>query len=229
MPDPTQYMLKLPAQNRPAPFNAPEKVYPDIHWYNQNRATNRVFHSVDGIEAVVIHATAGGSSQSALSWWKHPQGAKASAHWIVPGEEEDAHGKFAWAVVYEALAAWHVRNSVSHAEFGNRKKINHWSLGIEIVNRQVPGDPYSDWQMTTTALLIRYCWAKYPNLKYVFSHAFVDPTRRSDPGDNFDWARFQTLVLSQNNDPSVDALAAAMANQVATQSASPVNGMPCCM
>ncbi len=229
MSDPQQYFFELPANAAPAPFGAPERVYPDIHWYNQNRASNRIFHAVEGVEAVVIHATAGGSSEGALSWWKSPQGGKASAHWIVPSEEEAAHGQFAWAVVYESLAAWHVRNAASHPQLGGREKINHWSLGIEIVNRQIPGDSYSDWQMETTALLVRYCWAKYPNLKFVFSHAFVDPARRSDPGANFDWGRFQTLVLSPNNDPDTDVLVTDMPSRVENAEVNPPSGAPCCM
>ncbi|MHA7872231.1 MAG: N-acetylmuramoyl-L-alanine amidase, partial [Hyphococcus sp.] len=135
MANPREFFLALPTGAAPAPFSAPEQVYPDIHWYNRHRASNRMVHNVNGVEAVVIHATAGGSSQSALSWWKAPHGARASAHWIVPGEEEPAHGRFAWAVVYEALAAWHVRNGATHPRLGGRARVNHWSLGIEIVNR----------------------------------------------------------------------------------------------
>ncbi|MBB96369.1 MAG: N-acetylmuramoyl-L-alanine amidase [Rhodobacteraceae bacterium] len=206
MADPTEYVFKLDSSGRPAMFPIPEKVVSNIHWFNTNRASNRIFHSVDGIEGVVIHATAGGSTSGALTWWRGtpPNGAKASAHWIVPDEDETAHGNHVWAVVYETLAAWHVRNSATSPEIDNKKKINHWTLGIEIVNRQNDSDTFSDWQYEVTALLVRYCWAKYPNMKYVFSHALVDPSRRSDPGDEFDWTRFEALVRSSDNDPAVD-------------------------
>ena len=209
MADPTEFFFELPSQGRPSLFPAPEKVVSDIHWYNQNRASNRIFHSINGIESVVIHATAGGSTAGALSWWKGtpPDGARASAHWVVPDEDEAAHGDHVWAVVYETLAAWHVRNSATSPVIGNKSKINHWSLGIEIVNRQNDSDTFSDWQYEVSALLVRYCWAKYPNMKFVFSHAMVDPTRRSDPGDEFDWARFEELVLSADNDPQPDSAA----------------------
>lgn len=204
MADPSTYFLELPSVGRPPIFSIPEQVYPEIQWFNQNRASNRLYHSVNGIEGVVIHATAGGSTSGALTWWKGtpPNGARASAHWIVPDEDESAHGKNVLAVIYESLAAWHVRNSASHGLIGNKDRINHWSLGIEIVNRQNDADTFSNWQYEITALLVRYCWAKYPNMKWVFSHALVDPGRRSDPGDEFDWARFENLVLSSGNDPS---------------------------
>jgi len=66
-----------------------------------------------------------------------------------------------------------------------------------------------------TALLVRYCRAKYPNLKYVFSHALVDPARRSDPGAQFDWERFIDLIASSENDPRSDRQALALAERVA--------------
>lgn len=206
MSDPKKYFFELPSNGRPALFPIAEKVVSDINWFNQNRASNRIFHSINGIEGVVIHATAGGSTSGALAWWRGtpPNGARSSAHWIVPDEDEAAHGKHVWAVVYEALAAWHVRNSATSPEVGNKSKINHWSLGIEIVNRQNDSDTFSAWQYEMTALLVRYCWAKYPNLKYVFSHAMVDPARRSDPGDEFEWTKFKDLVLSASNDPKPD-------------------------
>ena len=233
MADPADFFLKLPDGDRPQVFSAPEKVISDIHWYNQNRATDRIYHSVDGIEGVVIHATAGGSTAGALSWWKGtpPNGARASAHWIVPDEDETAHGNHVWAVVYEALAAWHVRNSATSPRIGNKDKINHWSLGIEIVNRQNDSDTFSDWQYEITALLVRYCWAKYPNMKYVFSHAMVDPTRRSDPGDEFSWSRFEELVLSSDNDPASDdeSEALLLASSDAGVPNSYKNGGSCCM
>ena len=56
-------------------------------------------------------------------------------------------------------------------------------------------DQFSDWQVKATAQIVRYCWAKYPNLKYVVSHAKLDPSRRDDPGKNFPWADFKSLVL----------------------------------
>lgn len=206
MADPTQYFFELPCGSRPPVFRIPEKIYPNIHWFNANRASNRIFHAVEGIEGVVIHATAGGSTAGALSWWEGtpPNGAEASAHWIVPDEDETAHGRHCLAVVYESLAAWHVRNSATHHWIGNKNRINHWTLGIEIVNRQNDSDMFSHWQYEMAALLVRYCWAKYPNMKYVFSHALVDPLRRSDPGDEFDWSRFKSLVISSANDPVTD-------------------------
>jgi N-acetylmuramoyl-L-alanine amidase len=199
MGDPTTYLFDLSDAERPAPVPLEEQVYSKIQWFNAHRASKRLYNPVTGIEGIVIHATAGGSTSGALSWWERPDGAKASAHWIVPDEDEAAHGKSVLAVVYEALAAWHVRNTKTHPLLGNRTRINHWTLGIEVVNRQTGHDPFSDWQIEATAAITRYCWAKYPNFRYVFSHALVDPGRRNDPGPDFDWARFETLVRGDSS------------------------------
>jgi len=229
--NPKTYFFKLPTGAAPRPFKIPEKIYPDIAWYNANRASNRIYHAVDGIEGVVIHATAGGSTDGALNWWRNPNGGKASAHWIVPDEDEYGHGREVLAVVYESLAAWHVRNDKTHALVGNRDHINHWTLGIEIVNSQTNLDQFSDWQVAITALLVRYCWAKYPNLKFVFSHALVDPQRRSDPGPQFDWGRFTGMIASDADDPPADNEALALVANVKARSGFPnlKPGDDCCM
>ena len=44
------------------------------------------------------------TTQHAIDTWKTK---KASAHWIVPDENEPQHENFVWAVVGEAKAAFH--------------------------------------------------------------------------------------------------------------------------
>ncbi len=145
-------------------------------------------------------------------------------HWLVPDEDEPQHGEFVWATCHEARAAWHVRNDKSHpAVWNGHNKVNHFSLGIEIVNRQNGGgDSFSDWQVEATADIVRYCWAKYPNLRHVVSHARLDPARRVDPGSNFPWDSFKQKVL-QAAAPA-PALVIAAANAVGAAPA-----QPCCM
>jgi N-acetylmuramoyl-L-alanine amidase len=90
-------------------------------------------------------------------------------------------------------------------------RVNNWSLGIELVNTQNVqnyNDPFSEWQIRMTALIVRYAWSKYPNLRYVASHAKLDPGRRSDPGSNFPWDRFQDLVLRSDIEPPRNMLIA---------------------
>src|SRR5215831_3955298 len=105
MADPKGFFFTLPTTQRPTLFRLMEERVPDYQWYDQHRATTRIYHPINGIEAVVIHATSGYATQHALDAWRS---AAASAHWIVPDEDEPQHGQFIWSVVSESLAAYHV-------------------------------------------------------------------------------------------------------------------------
>lgn len=203
MADPRTYQFDLPA-HRPPSVPIPEQWYPGVQNYWPQCTSQRITGDhITGVVAIVIHATAGVSSAGAVSVMHPPPGdAAASFHWLVPDEDEPQHGQLIWACVRERDAAWHVRNVAHHADVnGGATRVNHWSLGIEIVNRQSGGDAFSDWQVAVTAQIIRHCWAKYPNLKHIVSHAKLDPERRSDPGANFPWERFKALVLDTAHEP----------------------------
>lgn len=194
--NPRTYLFDLPAAGRPESFRLAEEWYPGVRDHWAAASTGRIVDPILGVRAIVIHATAGASSAGAMSVLK---GHRASWHWLVPDENEDEHGRFAWACIPEARTAWHVRNDKSDPAVNEGKtRVNHWSLGVEIVNTQANGstDPFSDWQVRMTADIVRYCWAKYPNLKHVVAHAVLDPDRRTDPGSHFPWQTFKELVLS---------------------------------
>lgn len=193
MRDPREFQFDLPAHARPAEARIEERWYPGIREHWAGSTSRRIYDPILGMRAVVIHATAGTSSAGAVSVMTD---GRASFHWLVPDEDEWAHGRLIWACAPEARAAWHVRNVCSHpAVWGGRPRINHFSLGIEVVNAVRAGDGYSDWQIEATARILRYAWAKYPNLAHVVSHARLDPGRRSDPGAHFPWERFRELVF----------------------------------
>jgi N-acetylmuramoyl-L-alanine amidase len=113
----------------------------------------------------------------------------------------------------ETLAAWHVYKEAAHSDVkGGKNKVNHWSLGIEVVNAQTTADTFSDWQVAVTAKIVRYCWAKYPNLRHLVSHAKLDSQFRSDPGTKFTWQKFKNLVLSSDQQAAFATLIAATRN-----------------
>ena len=198
MANPKTYQFDL-TNNRPDRVILNEESYPGLNQYWPDCTSTRLYNPVSGIRAVVIHATAGGSSSGAL--WGMKNG-KSSFHWLIPDEDEAEHNQFVWKTVPEELAAWHVRNDKFHNDvWEGKKKVNHWSLGIELVNRQNASDTFSDWQTHQAAKIVRYCWMKYPNLKHVVSHAKLDPGRRTDPGELFDWQKLKNLVLNGTDDP----------------------------
>ena len=195
MISPQTYLFDVPESGRPNHIRLAEEWYPGVrdHWVAASNS--RAVDALLGIRAVVIHATAGASSAAMSVLKAH----KASWHWLVPDENEEQHGQFAWACIPESRAAWHVRNDRSHPGVNSgRNKVNNWSLGVEIVNAHGNGNtgPFSEWQVQMTADIVRYCWAKYPNLRHVVAHAALDPGRRSDPGWHFPWHTFKDLVLS---------------------------------
>ena len=198
MPTPANYHFDLPTAGRPEDVSFSEFWYPGVKDYWERCTSSRKFDPIMGVRAIVVHATAGGSSEGAISVMRDGH---ASFHWLVPDEDEPAHGKNVWACAPEARAAWHVQNTKSHPAInGGADRANLWSLGIEVVNRQTGNDPFSAWQIQATAQIVRYCWAKYPNLRHVVSHAKLDPKRRSDPGVGFPWEKFQQLVLTGSGD-----------------------------
>lgn len=207
MGDPRSYHFMLPRSRRPHEVPLVEPWYPGVQPYWPRCTSRRTVDPIQGVVAVVIHATAGASSAGAVSVMKRSV-EPASFHWLVPDEDEAQHGHLVWACAPEALAAWHVRNAAAHPDVhGGARRVNHWSLGIEVVNAQV-NDPFSAWQVEATARIVRHCWAKYPNLEHVVSHAKLDPLRRTDPGIHFDWGRLRALVLAEDSE-AVPALVAA--------------------
>lgn len=144
------------------------------------------------IDTFVVHATAGGNSAGAMSV---PLGGKnASWHWLVPDEDEKAHGQHVWRCVPDSGAAWHVLSQVPHP-MGGAGTVNDRSFGVEVVNCQNGRDPFSDWQLRMTAGLVRYAWSHY-GVKYLFTHSYLDPTRKSDPTTLFSWDLFMDYVMA---------------------------------
>ena len=162
-------------------WSAPTKSY---------RHTRRSQYAPNGIDTIVIHATAGGSSAGAMSV---TQRGTASWHALVPDEDEQGHGKYLYRCVPDSGAAWHVLSSVRHPVDG-LQNINDRSMGIEVVNWQDGRDSFSDWQLRITAQWVRYCWSSF-GCKYLYTHAYLDPGRKSDPGGMFNWTRFMGYVL----------------------------------
>lgn len=194
MRDPRLYHLDLPASRRPPAHRLAEKIH-DSAWAAAGQCTSaRPKAPNAAIRLIVIHATAGSSTEGAISVMRD---GRASFHWIVPDENEPAHESHVWATAPERRAAWHVRAACFHPKvLAGARRLNGVSLGVEIVNAQSGGDGFSGWQIAATADIVRYAWAKYPGLAQVVSHARLDPGRRTDPGANFPWEDFTARVLT---------------------------------
>lgn len=195
---PDTFHFMLPPSQRPAFVPLKEELHPAFGWLTKNRSRSRRRDVFESIDTIVIHATAGYATKHVVDTWKER---KASAHWIIPDENETEHGHFIWATVAEAKAAYHVGHVDYESILGEGPNVNDRSLGVELVNTQNVQyfrDPYSQWQIEMLARIVLYAWAKYPNLRHVISHAKLDPSRRSDPGENFPWEAFKHKVLTHS-------------------------------
>jgi len=130
-------------------------------------------------DMVILHYTGMESGESALKRLCDPS-AEVSAHYLV---EEDGR---VFELVPPEKRAWHA--GVSHWQ--GRNNLNHYSIGIEIVN---PGHDfgYRDFPMVQTASvldLIKHLDAAFeiPGHNYI-GHSDIAPTRKMDPGEKFPW------------------------------------------
>ncbi|MCP5291281.1 MAG: N-acetylmuramoyl-L-alanine amidase [Burkholderiales bacterium] len=72
---------------------------------------------------LILHYTAGPTLSGTVSWFQNPE-AQASAHLVI-----DRNGSIVQMVAFNRRA-WHAGKS----RWGNLENINHYSIGIELVN-----------------------------------------------------------------------------------------------
>ena len=131
------------------------------------------------IDMLVLHYTGMQSGAAALDRLCDPA-ARVSSHYLI--EEEGT----IWRLVPEERRAWHAGVSYWQGE----TVLNTPSIGIEIVN---PGHewgyrPFPEAQMQAVEGLCRDILARrrIPAHRIV-GHSDIAPTRKSDPGELFDW------------------------------------------
>lgn len=106
---------------------------------------------------------------------------RASAHFLVRRDGEVIQ------FVPCVKRAWHAGES----SWKGRSRCNDFSIGIE-----VEGDgevPFTAAQYRRLAALTRLLMARYP-IAEIVGHSDIAPTRKVDPGPQFDWARYRAMV-----------------------------------
>jgi N-acetyl-anhydromuramyl-L-alanine amidase AmpD len=145
------------------------------------------------IDTIVIHCTAGSSLEGAYSTMLSRG---VSSHIIIPDFDKSTEPAKTAHLVPDDKKAYHVLKTV---KFQGKQDTNSRSLGIEIVNTGLEGDPYSLKQVAETAAWCRYWMSNHP-IKYIVTHAYLDPGRRSDPCVTFPWDDFIKEVMRNVND-----------------------------
>ena len=106
---------------------------------------------------------------------------KVSAHFLIRRDGELVQ------FVPCAKRAWHAGES----SWRGRGRCNDFSIGVEL-----EGDervPFTDAQYERLAALTRALEARYP-IADIAGHSDVAPGRKSDPGPQFDWARYRAML-----------------------------------
>lgn len=137
------------------------------------------------VDTVVVHATAGPTARSAAMTFFNPSN-QVSAHYII-GKDGS---------IYQCVStfkrAWHAGAS---RDFLDRRNVNNFSIGIELVNMDDGKDPYPAAQTTALKHLIEALEYRFP-LKYITSHAFIAlPAGRKVDPNGFDWKTLAGIGL----------------------------------
>lgn len=138
-------------------------------------------HAGAKIDMIILHYTGMESAAGALARMCDPA-SQVSAHYMIDEEGE------VFELVAEDLRAWHA--GVSH--WAGATDINDRSIGIELVN---PGHEFGyrefpEQQMAALEKLAVDIMARHGVPAHrVVGHSDIAPTRKTDPGELFDWRR----------------------------------------
>jgi N-acetylmuramoyl-L-alanine amidase len=133
------------------------------------------------VSILVLHYTGMETGAAALDRLRDPD-AKVSAHYLV---EEDGR---VFALVAEDNRAWHA----GAGAWGGCKDVNSASIGIEIVNggHDFGLPDFPDVQIEAVIALSREILTRHAiTPRNVIGHSDMAPSRKTDPGEKFPWAR----------------------------------------
>lgn len=133
---------------------------------------------------IVIHYTAMADAPSALARLCSDQ-FEVSAHYLICKKGQ------VYQMVEEKERAWHAGAGTWRGE----GDINSRSIGIELDNDGCT--PFSDPQMTALEALLPGIMTRW-NIppEGIMAHSDMAPTRKTDPGRKFDWARLARQGLA---------------------------------
>ena len=140
------------------------------------------------IDAIILHHTATNSARVDLATLRWVRGSnRVSAHYLVGPDGT------VYQLVPDSEAAWHAGRSALHGEA--EPSVNDRSIGIEITNDGTGQTPFTEAQYRALEQLVPYLARRYmvPRTNIV-GHRDVAPGRKTDPADNFDWARIRRAV-----------------------------------
>jgi len=124
------------------------------------------------IDTVVLHATVLDTLNEVIEKFADPA-SQVSAHYTI-----DRDGTIVMHVL-EVKRAWHAGQSRMK---DGRERVNDFSIGIELVNRNDGLDPYPAEQIHSLRELLKGIFVRHP-IRYIVTHQECadPPGRKSDP------------------------------------------------
>jgi AmpD protein len=117
----------------------------------------------------------------AHEFYKTIRGLRVSAHFFIRRDGE------AVQFVSCLKRAWHAGVSL----WRERENCNDFSIGIEMEGTD--NEAFTDAQYSTLISLTKLLKRAYP-IVGITGHSDIAPTRKTDPGPNFDWIRFRVEI-----------------------------------
>lgn len=133
----------------------------------------------DGVERLFTNTL----DESADPFFAGLRGLRVSAHFFV--RRDGTLAQF----VPVGLRAWHAGASA----WRGRERCNDFSVGVELEGAD--DSAFESAQYATLAQLALALQSFLP-LTDVAAHSDIAPSRKTDPGPSFDWARFLSLLAS---------------------------------
>lgn len=134
------------------------------------------------VDTIVLHATAGPTLEGCTKWFQADE-SKVSSHYTLGKDGSLVQN------VSTFNRAWHAGAS---KDIEGREGVNHFSVGIEIVNVNDGKDPYTEAQYEVLDNLLAVLLRRFPTIKYITSHEYIaTPKGRKNDPKGFDWTRLK--------------------------------------
>lgn len=172
-----------PYEKMPQPWKRPG--YLKIAWIQSPNFGPRPPEHRFTVDTIVVHSTVIPTLERTTVAFQRPE-SQVSAHFSIGKDGSIVQN------VSTFDRAWHAGVS---KDPGGKENLNHFSVGIELVNLNDGKDPYPEAQLMALCGIIAQMKRRFP-IKQICSHEFVaqPPGRKSDPA-NFPWERLRYLGL----------------------------------
>jgi N-acetylmuramoyl-L-alanine amidase len=137
------------------------------------------------VDTIVVHSTVIPTLEKTTEAFQRTT-SQVSAHFSIGKDGSIVQNVSTWE------RAWHAGVSKDPA---GRDNVNHYSIGIELVNLNDGKDPYPQAQLDALHAIIKVMQRRHP-IKQILSHEFIaKPYGRKNDPTNFPWDALKDLGL----------------------------------